>query len=118
MTDELPDLVRLYEQVYADGFFVHEYFAGFAAVGDLRDLQHLAASVKPPVTPDDALQAMSPGELVDLTVPGEGTTRVARVRDAWRKAQDYRARGGFPRLAAVRERLGLPVQDPKPLGTF
>jgi hypothetical protein len=38
---EYDVLVRLYEQIYEDGFFIRE-FERIAAVGDVRDLEYLA----------------------------------------------------------------------------
>jgi hypothetical protein len=113
--DEMEHLRVLYAEVYADGFWISEY-DGIAAVGDLRDLEMLARDSGRDV--DQAVEQLGLGEAVDLTAPGGGDTREARVRDAWQLARRYGDDGTFPRLVAARAQLGMTTNDPKPLGTF
>ena len=78
--DEMEHLTVIYAEVYAEGFWIREY-DGIAAVGDMRDLEVLAED-----SCRDAnliVEQLGLGQVVDLTAPGGGDTREARVRDAW-----------------------------------
>ncbi len=113
--DEMERLTVLCAEVYGDGFWIRGY-DGIAAVGDLCDLEVLARDSGRDV--DQVVEQLGLGQVVDLTAPGGGDTREARVRDAWQLARRYRDDGTFPRLVAARAQLGVTTDDPKPLGTF
>jgi len=111
--ESMDDLIRL---IRKDGVFVLGFAGGGAAVGDLRDLDYLAEAAG--IERDEALGKLGMGHVIDLACLGSGATRLERIRTAWEDARHLRDLGDFPRMVAVRERLGLPVTDPKELGTF
>ena len=115
------------EQAYADAAEVDVFFVEYesmpAAAGDLRDLTELAATANPPVSPAemlDDLRSNFMGAIVDLCVLGtvKGTDRAANCRSALEEFLKARERGIYPKVVAVREKLGLPVSGLKNLGTF
>jgi hypothetical protein len=112
---EFEELTQLYEELWEDGFWVKEW-QGVAAVGDRRDIEHLAEKFNDSV--ENVVSALGMGECVSLSYPGQGATRVERIRDGWKQATTAREKGALPCLVEVREGLGLPVTDPIRLGTF
>lgn len=115
MTSEMEALTNLYREVYEDGFFIKEY-AGACGVGDLRDLDYICKEADQ--SRSAMIETLGLGELVDLGYPGIGATRDERIRNAWTAAKTAREKGELPRLVATRTEAGLPVTDPKRLGTF
>lgn len=119
--DKQKELEALYASAAEDEVFFVEYEGMPAAAGDMRDLVALAeGNATDPQEMRDELVKGFMGAIVDLCVLGKvkGEDRIANCQSAWDAFKAQRDQGVYPRMVTVRQKLGLPVNETKRLGTF